>query len=288
MTRLGTVLRRVNRVVMAVSDRQEAASGWVEVLGAEHDHDDRLDAWNALRSRYRVGTGWVDLLEPDGAGPVFDAVHSRGSHLFAGGVTTTDLDALVARLRSAGLEPVVERGEVLLDEAGTGGHGLRLVVGADEVKTQLGHLQHFYEITNLVDDAPGAVAAYADLFGLSPSDFVPIDSSHYGYRGTLALFRPDHLDRIEVITPGDSSKTMGRYFGKNGESLYMMFAECHALAAVEANAEKHGAGYTIERDRDGAHTIFLHPESLGGMMLGLSRSTYAWNWSGAPERVERS
>jgi hypothetical protein len=35
-----------------------------------------------------------------------------------------------------------------------------------------------------------------------------------------------------------------------------------------------------------ANTLFLHPSALGGPMLGLSRPTQAWQWSGHPERVE--
>jgi hypothetical protein len=34
-----------------------------------------------------------------------------------------------------------------------------------------------------------------------------------------------------------------------------------------------------------ADQIWLHPATLGGMMLGLSRPSMAWSWSGSPERV---
>jgi hypothetical protein len=38
--------------------------------------------------------------------------------------------------------------------------------------------------------------------------------------------------------------------------------------------------------RDGtADNLFIHPKALGGMMLGVSRATHAWTWSGHPERV---
>jgi len=43
---------------------------------------------------------------------------------------------------------------------------------------------------------------------------------------------------------------------------------------------------TGRREGAAADTIFLHPPSLGGTMLGLSRPTLAWQWSGHPERVE--
>lgn len=31
--------------------------------------------------------------------------------------------------------------------------------------------------------------------------------------------------------------------------------------------------------------LFIHPRALGGVMLGVSRTTHAWTWSGHPDRV---
>jgi hypothetical protein len=75
---------------------------------------------------------------------------------------------------------------------------------------------------------------------------------------------------------------MGRYFEKFGESLYMCFAESNQLASVAERCREVEAPIT----EVGKHTLFLHPGALGGVMLGLSRPTYAWTWSGHPERVE--
>jgi hypothetical protein len=100
----------------------------------------------------------------------------------------------------------------------------------------------------------------------------------------LTLFDPDRLHRIEVIHPDDPAKTMGRYYGRHGESLYMCFAETGELPAVTARAAELGMPTTPVGD----HTLFVHPQGLGGTMLGLSRRTYAWTWSGHPERVEKT
>jgi hypothetical protein len=35
-------------------------------------------------------------------------------------------------------------------------------------------------------------------------------------------------------------------------------------------------------ERDG---LWIHPSALGGLLLGVSRSTAAWEWSGRPELV---
>lgn len=286
------MLTRIDRIQLAVPDRAEAARGWVELLGAAHHGDDRVACLGALRGRYRLGTGWVEVLQPDGDGPVADALSRRGrGHLFAAGAATADLEGLIDRLRRRGVEPVQEGHQVHLSEADSGGHGLRLVVSRDDPGERAGLLGHFYEVTNLVHDAPTAVSHYAELFGLDPSQFQPIASEAYGYTGTLTLFAPGHLDRLEVITPTVADNTMGRFFSKAGESLYMAFAEAPDLVALEERLMAAGAGFTAEprgpaRDERGPHTIFIHPAALGGMMLGLSRPTYAWRWSGHPERVE--
>lgn len=272
------MLRRIDRVQLAVPDRQVVAKAWQILLGAEHDSDDRVECLGASRTRLRLGTGWVELLEPDGAGLVADAVGAKGAHLFAAGAATDDLNQLVARLQANGVDPDVEGGQAFLDA----GHGLRVVVSPEEDLPAVGAIDELYEVTNLVADAEAAATSHAELFGLHPSFFEPISSTEYGYAGTLTLFHPDRLHRVEVIHPHASDKTMGRYFSRFGESLYMCFAECGDLRSVEARVREAGAGVTPVED----HTLFIHPQGLGGTMVGLSRRTYAWTWSGHPERVE--
>jgi hypothetical protein len=106
------------------------------------------------------------------------------------------------------------------------------------------------------------------------------------------LFHRDRLDRLEMITPNRPGNTMHRYYQRIGGGLYMAFAESGELAEIERRLQEAGAGHTAvpepaARDALGAHTVFLHPPALGGMMLGLSRRSYAWTWSGHPERAQR-
>jgi hypothetical protein len=288
-----SVLQGIDRVQLAVPERRAAAEGWVALLGAEPAGEDRVAALAARRSRLRLGRGFVELLEPDGAGPVADAVGRSRGHLFAAGACCDDPDALVARLRARGGAPHVEGGQAFLSPEDLGVPGLRVVVSRGEETSPVGAVDAFYEVTNLVADAPAAVARCADVFGLDASAFVPIASERYGYEGTLTLFDPERLDRFELITPTAAERTMGRFFARRGPSPYMAFAESGELAAVEERARERGAGFTAEppperRDAAGAHTVFIHPPALGGMMLGLSRRGFAWMWSGRPERAARA
>jgi len=285
------MLERIDRVQMAVPDMKAAAAGWVDLLGAEHDGNDRVDGLAAKRARYRLGDGWVELLEPDGAGPVADALARRGGgHLFAAGVATGDIGGVEARVRRFGCNPLLEGGRIYLDGADTGGHGLRIVVSADEKLAPVGVIDRFYEVTNLVRDCEPSLVRLAELFDLNREDFVPIRSKEFGYDGTLTLFDADRLDRIEVIRPSEPDKTMGRFFERHGETLYMAFAEADGLAGIEEKARALGAKVTAMGgsggdNEQGPDTLFVHPPALGGMMLGLSRRGYAWTWSGRPERA---
>jgi hypothetical protein len=276
------VLTRIDRVVLAVPDREPVSRAWADLLGAEVDAEDKVGGLAAVRTRLRLGTGRVDLLEPDGAGEVQDAVAARGGHLFAAGMATDDVRDVIAALQQRGVDHLAEGTTVEGDVWVDAGHGLRVVVDLDRTLEPVGRVDELYEVTNLVADADRAAAEFADLFGLHPSVFQPISSSEYGYAGTLTLFEDDRLHRVEVIHPHDGSKTMGRYFAKHGESLYMCFAETGELAAITESLREQGAPHTAVGD----HTTFIHPQALGGAMVGLSRRTYAWTWSGHPERVE--
>lgn len=283
------MLKRVDRLQMVVSDRDRAADGWARVLGAEPESEDKVHCLGALRSRWRLGSGCVEFLAPDGAGRVQDALASRGPHLFAAGLATEDFDGLMAHLATRGVTPVVESGQAFLDAGQTGGFGMQVVISPDEVLEPVGALDCFYETTLLVNNAAARVADCAALFGLDAANFVPITSADYGYDGSLTLFRAGQLDRFEIVTPTVAEKTMGRFFARCGECYYMAFAESGQLAAIEDKLIVANLGHTVDpAEREpgqAANTLFVHPPALGGMMLGISRRTQAWQWSGRPDWV---
>ena len=278
LTNLRVVLTRIDRIQVAVPDPAPVADAWSALLGAEGAGDDTVACLGARRTTLRLGTGWVELLQPAGDGPVADAVERRGAHLYAAGIAVADPTELRLRLGERDVVHHVEGDQVFLDV----GHGLRLVLGPDKPEPPVGAVDELYEVTNLVDDAEATVQTIADLFGLHPSFFAPISSDEYGYSGVLTLFHPDRLHRIEVIHPHDETKTMGRFYRRFGESLYMCFAETGDLPGVTQRA----ADLSVATTPVGDHTLFVHPPGLGGVMLGLSRRTYAWTWSGRPQRVE--
>ena len=273
---------RVDRIQLVTADRAVTASAWERLLDAAVVREDRVRSLACRRSVLAVGTSEVELLEADGAGAVADA----GPGLFAAGFEATDLPALGRHLASRGVEAVAEGDQLFVAPESLGGFGLRVVLSEARARKRQGLLSRLYEVTNLVADPGRAAADFADRLDLDPAAFVPIRSEQFGYEGTLTLFDPDALDRVEIIHPHDAAKTMGRYFQRRGPCLYMCYGETDRADDVRERAREHVPDDWTGPDRGRVDNLFLHPRALGGVMLGVSRTTFAWTWSGAPDRVE--
>lgn len=282
------MLTEVDRLLVATPDADAAAATWRTVLGAE---DIRIEAAPALGARRRIvraGRSDIEFLEPDGAGPIADALSRRGrAHVWAAGAASPDPAAVAQTARAAGaaVEAEGERTHVTLRIEGA---PIRFVISPEAERAPAGRLDFLYEATVLASDQAGAVARIRDAFGLDESVFTTITSEMFGYTGVLTLFRAGQLHRFEVITPIDRDKTMGRYHAREGACFYMGFAEAPDLMDIESRIP--AGGVTIDRPegRRADQTpdqVWIHPPTLGGVMLGVSRPSMAWMWSGHPERV---
>ncbi len=284
------MLTEIDRMQIATPDASAAAAKWKTRVGAEEIGRDHVRTFAAKRITLRAGTSDIELLEPDGTGTVESELKRRGrAHLFAAGASSPDAAKVAAHARSKGATHVEERGQhhlcVMLE-----GAPIRFVISGEAVREPVGDLDFLYEATVLAADQAAAVRQIRDLFDLDEKHFTTITSETFGYTGVLTLFREGALHRFEVITPIDKEKTMGRFYAREGASYYMSFAESARMAHIEQGAKRDEAGITIDRPAARATTrtadqLWLHPPALGGMMLGVSRPTMAWRWSGHPERV---
>ena len=280
------MLSRVDRIQLSGADWRKTADRWLRLLGAELVREDEVKLLGATRGVIRVGTSEVEILEPAGAGPVADHVSQTGGGLFAAGFAAPDLEALRAHLDASDVRYEAEGEQLFAGPDALGLPGLRVVLSQWEDREPAGLLRHLYEVTHLTPDAVASASRIAELFGLDASHFVPIRSEPYGYDGSLTLFQPDRLDRIETITPDASEKTMPRYFRRLGPCLYMCYGETDDTGAVREKALEHAPDdWTGPREGPAPDGLFLHPRALGGVMLGVSRTTVAWRWSGSPGRV---
>ena len=123
---------------------------------------------------------------------------------------------------------------------------------------------------------------------IDPERFSIIESGHFGYQGTLTLFDPpDRLDRIELSQVVGPDSAMARWVARRGDSLYMCYVETHDTTDVVSRLNEAGARWTPrgnsrETEKDG---LWVHPSALHGLLLGVSRTSLAWEWSGRPEMV---
>ena len=281
------MLAHLDRVQVVVSERRSAVAAYTRLVDAAVVREDAVRRVGARRTVLQVGNSEIELLEPDGAGPVADCL-ARGGGVFAAGFATPDMARLRAHLATRGVEGTLsdDGTQLYLAPDTLGVPGLRAVVSTATERPAVGALRHLYEATLLVADSGAAVGQVATLFGLDASHFVSIRSAQYGYDGTLTLFHPERLDRMEIITPSDPAKTMGRFFAKRGPSWYMCFAEADDLRPIRARLMEHAPEqWTGPRDSETVDSLFIHPPALGGMMLGISRTRFAWVWSGHPDWV---
>jgi len=282
------MLTRIDRVQVVAAEASRAAAAYQRLLHAEIERRDAVHALAARRIVLRLGTSEVEVLEPDGAGIVADFLADTGGGLFAAGVATRDIDKLRKHIEESRGTAVEEGGQLHLSDDTVGVPGLRAVVSAESDREPVGLVRGLYEVTSLVREVAPAVRQAASTFRLDPGAFVPIRSEPYGYEGILTLFHDDRLDRLEIITPTDSTKSMGRFFERHGPSLYMCYAEAEDLAPIRAKLLDYApTDWTGSRDEPRPDNLFIHPKALGGTMIGLSRATTAWVWSGHPERVVR-
>jgi catechol 2,3-dioxygenase-like lactoylglutathione lyase family enzyme len=276
------MLERVDRVQLAVRDRDAAAETCSHILGAVKIREDRVAALHARRTVVQAGESEFELLEPDGDGPVAAFMARWGEGLYAAGFSTGDMSALAARLDAEKVRYTTEGGQLFIAADQT--FGMPVVISPAVRRERPGLITWLYEVTNIVADWQAASERYTRIFGLDASRFCPIDSPQWGYRGVLTLFDPpNRLDRIEITQTYDPEKAMARFHVRRGDALYMCFAETDDAGAIERRLQERGLRYTHTNPRDPSEGVFIHPTALHGMLMGISRTNVAWVWSGRPD-----
>jgi len=284
------MLERVDRIQLAVSNAAEAAHAFQDLLGAEPAREVDSDYLNARRTVLALGSSEIELCAPRGAGVVRAHLDRWGPGLLTAGFSVASVAALRAHLIAEGVEFTKEGEQTYLEPGETA--GMRVVLSPATTGRRPGLVSHLYEVTNtLVSPWESVAERYARLFGLDPARFSPITSERFGYTGTLTLFDPPaRLDRIELSQVTRPDTAMGRWAARRGDSLYMCYAETEDVGAIVRRLTRRSARFSPRggdplAERDG---LWIHPSAVSGLLLGISRTTVAWEWSGRPERVVRS
>jgi len=286
------LIERVDRMQLAVNDRAAAEETFSRLFGAERARLDESAYLNAWRTVLSIGESELELCEARGPGIVRNFLERWGEGLLCAGYAAANTDALAAHLDAMAAPYVREGDQLYLPGTTTAGFPMVISPLAATPRPRVGPVSFFYEATNTLDSDWKTVAdLYTRLFQLDPAKFVPIASARFGYEGTLTLFDPPaRLDRIELSqTFAERPSAMRRFVEKRGgDSLYMCYLETDDYDALQRRLLEGGAtliprGPSIASERDGC---WVHPRSLHGLLLGISRRTLAWEWSGRPERVQ--
>jgi hypothetical protein len=275
------MLSYVDRVQVVVRDRSEAAATWQAIFGATVVGEDGSRSLNAHRTTVQAGVSEFELLQPAGPGPIEDFANRWGQGLYGVGFSTPDIAAMGRHLSAEGVQFSDEKGRLYLAAGAT--HGMPTVILGEQSREPVGRIRHVYEVTNPVASWEDTSKLYSRIFGLDAKRFSPIESQLYGYKGTLTLFDPPgRLDRIEV-TQTWGGGAMDRFYERRGPSLYMCYVETDDIGGLASALRAQGARLTDSEDRPPETGLFIHPSALNGMLMGVSRTNYAWAWSGRPE-----
>ena len=275
------MLSRVDRIQLAVPDRNEAVATWQALFGADKVGEDGSRALNAHRTTVQAGITLFEFLEPAGPGPVADFVEAWRGGLYGVAFSAPHVQSMAKHFDALGAAYMEERGSLVLAPGVT--HGMPTTIVPEMFRAPVGHIRCAYEVTNPVADASVTSAHYAKLFGIDAARYCPIRSELYGYGGSLTLFNPPaQLDRVEVTnTWGEGA--MNRFYQRRGPGLYMCYIETDDVPALAARLRARNARFTDSEDRPPETGLFIHPTSTHGMLMGVSRTNYAWVWSGHPE-----
>lgn len=267
------MLENIDRVQLVVQDRAATAASWKALLGSEVVREDTVKALGAKRTVIGLGHAEVELLEPDGAGPVADFMAESGrGGLFAAGFSTNDIQAVRNQLASRGVSFAEEGDQIFLPPGAVEGKGFRAVITPATTRPKVGIMNRLHEVSFLVDDPEKSAASLVETLGID-KNFGATQSDVFGFEGIHVYLTGKKDDDIETINPVDRDKAMGRFFDRRGSSLYMAFGETDDIEGVRARAMEHAPADWTGPKEGPIGSIFLHPKALGGVMLGVRKPT---------------
>ncbi len=279
---------RVDRVQLAVKSADEVAALFAKLFDAEVARKEKSAYLSANKTVLAFGESEIELCEPDGAGLTADFISRRGGGLMTAGLSCNEPGRLKAHIEALGFACVDDGDQFYLPPQDHFGVGF--VISKSWPRRRVGLVSFLYEVTNtLVTDWRFAAAHFAGLFQLEARNFTRIGSPRFGYEGTLTMFnKPHRLDRIELSQVVRDDVPMSRWTAKHGDSLYMCYCETDNMDALTARFREAGVRW-IPRSgdkNDEPDGMWTDPRDTYGLLMGVSRDTVAWEWSGLPEAVD--
>ena len=267
------MLERTDRLALAVANADTAVETYREIFDCEVVGDQLDEQACARRVTLQWGRDQLELMQPAGAGPVSDFLHSERSGVFAGGFSLADPAALAGRLEGKGVrvhEQAQDRFVVFPEDLdGTG-----VILSKRVERERVGLSDKIWQITYALPNLQEGLVRYIDLFGLGDLYTNQYESGEYGYLGAITWFEARDgglLDSLEYLEPNDADKAVARFLRRNKRGIYMASIETDAIPTIKERVTASGAGWT-----GAGFGGFIHPRRLHGLLVGLV--TYQdWN-----------
>ncbi|GEM_PF-1874702 len=270
------MMRRINRVLIAVKTLDEGAAAFSQRLGLSRGRRLSVPDVGAVGEALPLGDAWIQLLEPAADGPVARFVQQHGQGIYGIGLEVNSLADARLRVEQCGRqahplrlgdeELVCLKREQLpgltvwLAESGSGPEP------ADTVSPFLG----VWQVTNLVEDRDSAATAYEGLFG-QPAREESFRQDGYGYLGrTLYYGQGFAADSIEIAQVHRPETAMGRFWQRHGPSAYMITLDTDDIAAARRGFEARNVRFSGETGEGYAgRVLYVHPAALAGCFTGV-------------------
>ncbi|HZQ37972.1 MAG TPA: hypothetical protein VFD32_18735 [Dehalococcoidia bacterium] len=270
------MVRRINRVLVAVNSLEDGAAAFARGLGLNRGRRLAVPDVGAESELLPLGDAWVQILAPVADGPVARFLHQHGQGIYGVGLEVNSLADARLRVEQCGRQAHPLRlGEeelvclkreqlpgltIWLAESGSGPEPV------DTVSPYLG----VWQLTNLVEDRDSAAAAYEGLFG-QPVREESFRQDLYGYLGrTLYYGEGFAADSIEIAQVHRLETAMGRFWQRHGPSAYMITLDTDDIAAVRRGLEARQVRYSGESGEGFAgRVLYVHPGALAGCFTGV-------------------
>lgn len=268
------MVRRINRVLVAVRDLDEGCGTFQRALGLARGRRTEVSEVGAITEALPIGDAWVQLLQPVEDGPVARFLEQHGQGIYGIGLEVASLADSRLRVEQCGRQAhplILGENELIclkreqlpgmtiwITESGTGPEP------ADTVSPYLG----IWQATNLVEDRDSAAEAYEGLFG-RPAREESFRHDGYGYLGrTLYYGVSPGADSLEIAQVHRPETAMGRFWQRHGPSVYMITIDTDEMTTVRRDLNARGVRHTAEPDAT-YDVVFIHPAELAGCFAGI-------------------
>lgn len=145
-------------------------------------------------------------------------------------------------------------------------------------------IKRILEIGVAVEDLRSAGGPLVTAFGAEAGDVVRIDA----YQMLMQMYRIGNVE-FELMQPAQPNSVIAKYLKHQDQGLHHIAFQVNSIEGAVAWMKRHQVRVINEEPvlEHGLKAVFLHPSSLGGVLIELIEGDPAWVGGGAlPENLQ--